>query len=125
MFGVVHAVHMTVVSLALALFVWRGWLMWRGQPATQLLWRRIVPDSIDTLLLITGATMMVQLTQYPLQQVWITAKLVAVVIYIALGFVALHGNGTILSRAAWLLALLVFGYVCMVAHSHMVWPFLC
>jgi len=123
MFSVVHAIHMMVAGLALTLFVWRGWRMWQGKAATQLLWRRILPDTIDTLLLITGITMIIQLQQYPLEQLWITAKLGAVIIYIALGFVVFRGKGVWLPRIAWLLALLVFIYILMVAHSQMAWPF--
>ena len=123
MFTLVHAIHITVAALALTLFVWRGWRMWRGQPATSLLWRRIVPDTIDTLLLLTGATMMVALAQYPFVQAWITAKLAAVIAYIGLGFLAFRGRGSRLPRAAWVLALLVFAYVVMVAHSREAWPF--
>jgi len=115
---------MMAALLALALFVWRGWKMWRNQPVTTVIWRRILPDTIDTLLLITGITMVVELAQYPLQQPWITAKLVAVLAYIMLGFVAFRGKGTTLPRAAWLLALLIFAYIVTVAHSQMPWPFL-
>jgi len=122
MLSLVHAIHMTAASLALLLFIWRGWWMWRDQPVTKVVWRRIVPDSVDTLLLITGITMMIKLAQYPLEQSWITAKLIAVSLYIALGFIAFRGKGTFLPRAAWLVALLVFGYVLMVAHSQMAWP---
>ncbi len=123
MFTLVHAIHITAAALALTVFVWRGWRMWCGELPTAVLWRRIVPDSIDTLLLITGVTMMVMLGQYPLQQAWLTAKLSAVVIYIALGFVAFRGRGARLPRIAWLLALLVFAYVVMVAHTRNAWPF--
>ncbi|MDQ6964971.1 MAG: SirB2 family protein, partial [Mariprofundales bacterium] len=67
-------------------------------------------------------TMVVVLEQYPLEQAWITAKLVAVLLYIGLGFIAFRGSGVALSRAAWLAALVVFGYIVMVAHSQTAWP---
>ncbi len=121
-FSLVHAAHEAAALAALALFVWRGWRMWRHNPARALLWRRILPDTIDTLLLLTGGTMIVMLGVYPLQSAWITAKLGAVLAYIALGFVAFRGAGGALSRAAWLAALLIFAYIVAVAHSKAAWP---
>lgn len=120
-FPLVHALHEGAAAGTLALFIWRGWRMWRGRPVAVLLWRRIVPDTIDTLLLLTGVAMAVMLAIHPLKQPWLAAKLAAVAGYIGLGFVAFRGSGAT-ARCAWLAALLLFGYIVAVAHSRQPWP---
>jgi uncharacterized membrane protein SirB2 len=54
--------------------------------------------------------------QYPLQQNWLTAKIIALLIYIALGMIAFRFAKTNRAKiTAWLLAIVVFGYIVMVA----------
>ncbi len=115
--------HAACAGASLGLFLWRGMWMWRGQPVRALLWRRIVPDMVDTALLASGIAMAVLLRVSPLDGGWLSFKLLAVAAYIALGFVAFRGGGGRVSRAAWLLALLVFAYIVSVAATQAAWPF--
>ncbi|MDU7868353.1 MAG: SirB2 family protein, partial [Pantoea sp.] len=54
-------------------------------------WVRILPHANDTLLLLTGISLVMITHCYPFtpQGSWLTEKLLGVIIYIALGFVAL------------------------------------
>jgi len=80
-------------------------------------WFKILPHAIDTLLLISGITLAVILHQYPFVDMWITAKLGALLLYIALGFVALKLKfNTTLRLLAGLAAWVVFFYMVLVAH---------
>jgi uncharacterized membrane protein SirB2 len=87
-------------------------------------WVRIVPHVIDTLLLASGIGLAVLIQQYPLVHGWLTAKLIALILYIGLGTLALKRGKTRGQRiAAWVAALLVFGYMVAVAIAHNPFPF--
>ena len=109
-------IHVGAVALSFAGFVWRGWLMLRGSPLLHTRWVRVVPHVVDTLLLGSAVALAVWSRQYPLAQPWLTAKVVGLVIYIALGTIALKRGRTRRMRVvAWLLAMAVFGYIVSVA----------
>ena len=79
---------------------------------------RIVPHVNDTILLFSAALLTVQIGQYPFMVGWLTAKLVALVVYILLGMVALKWARTLpLQISAWFAALAVFAYIVSVAIS--------
>ena len=81
-------------------------------------WLRIVPHVNDSLLLLSAILLTLQISQYPFTDAWLTAKLLALVVYILLGMVALKWARTrSLQIAAWLAALVVFGYIVSVAVS--------
>ncbi|MBI3431944.1 MAG: SirB2 family protein [Hydrogenophilales bacterium] len=117
--------HLTTVAITLTLFVLRGVWMMADSPRLQARWVRIVPHVNDTLLLISGFGLAIMLGQYPLVNGWLTAKLVALIVYIVLGTVALKRGKTKRTRiAAWIAALLVLGYIVAVAVAHDPLPFL-
>ena len=117
--------HLATIAVTLALFVLRGAWMMADSPRLQARWVRIVPHLNDTLLLASGFGLAIMLGQYPLVDGWLTAKLVALIAYIVLGTVALKRGKTRRTRiAAWVAALLVFGYIVAVAVTHDPLPFL-
>jgi len=119
MFEFVRGVHVVCVSLAGLLFLWRGWLVWRHGQIERRLWRRTLPDGIDTLLLVSGATLAALLGQYPWQAGWLMLKLALVLLYIALGFLAFRPLlGRRLRLVCWLLALTVFASIVEIARLH-------
>jgi uncharacterized membrane protein SirB2 len=116
--------HLATIAASLALFVLRGFWMMASSPRLKARWVRIVPHANDTLLLASGISLAVLIEQYPLVHGWLTAKLVALLLYIGLGTVALKRGKTRSQRiAAWLAALLVFGYMLAVARAHDALPF--
>lgn len=108
--------HVTTATISITLFVLRGlgmmvgagWLRWR--------WVRVLPHVNDSVLLLSAVLLAWTTQQYPLQQHWLTAKLTALIAYILLGMVALRwGPSRGLRIAAWLAALVTFGYIVAVA----------
>jgi uncharacterized membrane protein SirB2 len=116
--------HLTTVTLTLALFVLRGAWMIADSPQLQARWVRIAPHVNDTLLLASGISLAVLLQQYPLVHGWLTAKFFALIAYIVLGTIALKRGKTKVQRVvAWIAALLVFAYMIAVARAHDPFPF--
>ena len=111
--------HLATIAITLTLFVLRGGWMMADSARLQARWVRIVPHVNDTLLLASGFGLAVMLGQYPLVNGWLTAKLFALIAYIVLGTIALKRGKTKPRRiAAWVAALLVFGYMVAVAVAH-------
>jgi uncharacterized membrane protein SirB2 len=105
-------VHLITVALTLSLFLLRGWWMLRDSPRLQDAWVRVVPHVVDTLLLASAVGLMLILRQYPFAHDWLTAKVLALLAYIALGTIALKRGPTKTVRtAAFAAALAVFAYI--------------
>jgi len=117
--------HLATIAITLTLFLLRGFWMMADSPRLQARWVRIVPHINDTLLLASGIGLAVMIQQYPLVHGWLTVKLFALIAYIVLGTIALKRGKTRVQRiAAWIAALLVFGYMVAVAVAHDPLPFL-
>lgn len=113
--GLKH-LHLTTVVLTFCLFILRGVWMLIDSPRLQQRWVRIIPHVIDTVLLVSAIGLAVILRQYPLADGWLTAKVLGLILYIVLGSIALrYGTTKTVRIAAWLAALLVFGYIVSVA----------
>lgn len=108
--------HMSCAALSGGFFFVRGIWMLRGSALLQRRWVRIVPHIVDTLLLASALTLALWSHQYPFAQSWLTAKLLALVIYIVLGTIALkRGKTRNIRLFAFIGALATFGYIVMVA----------
>ena len=117
--------HLATIAVTLTLFLVRGVWMMADSPRLQARWVRIVPHVNDTLLLASGIALAVLIQQYPLMHGWLTAKVLALIAYIVLGTLALKRGKTKSRRiAAWIAALLVFGYMLWVGRAHDPFPFL-
>lgn len=116
MYFAIKHIHVTAVALSFALFLLRGLWMLAGSAMLERRWVRIVPHVVDTVLLAAGLGLAFMLRQIPDVSDWLAAKLIALVVYIGLGTVALKRGRTRTERtAAWLAALAVFGYIVAVA----------
>jgi uncharacterized membrane protein SirB2 len=110
------AVHVTSVSVSFALFFVRGVWMMRESALLRQAWVRVVPHLVDTVLLASAIAMAVMTRQYPFVATLLTAKVLALVVYIGLGMVALkYGRTPGVRVAAWIAALAVFAYIAAVA----------
>ena len=119
MYHLTKFVHEFCALASVSLFVLRGVWMLSDSPQRARRWAKILPHGIDTLLLASAIALTLMLHQYPLTHVWLSAKLLALLVYIGLGLVALRYGKTRRVRAvAWIAALSVFGYIVSVALSH-------
>ena len=117
-------VHVSCVAVTFALFFGRGALMLVGSPLLQAKFLRIAPHVNDTLLLGSAIWMAVMSRQYPFAEAWLTAKLLALLVYIAAGMIAISYGRTRRARiTAWIVALLVFAYIVGVALTRNPLPF--
>jgi uncharacterized membrane protein SirB2 len=120
---VLKYVHLAAVAASFVLFFLRGLWMMLDSPQLQRRWVRIAPHVNDTVLLAAGIWLAIALRLAPGESAWLMAKLVALVVYIGLGMLALRFLRSKGRRvAAWLAALAVFGYMVAVAVSHNPWP---
>lgn len=117
-------IHMACALLSIAGFFARGLLMIKESGLLQARWIRIAPHVVDTLLLASAVILASQWGWAALQQPWLLAKIVALLVYIGLGTLALRGGRTKSMRiVAWLMSLLVFAYIVAVAISKSVIPY--
>lgn len=112
----IKTLHQTAVALSIAGFFARGlgglaggaWV--RGRAA------KSVPHVVDTVLLLSALALAWMLRLNPLATPWLAAKIVALLVYIGLGMVALNPKRSLKVRiVAWLAALASFGYIVSVA----------
>lgn len=109
-------IHVGSAVLSVSLFTIRGIWMMAWPQLLRLRVVRVVPHIVDTLLLASALLLAWRLGQYPFVHGWLTAKIIALPVYIALGSIALkHGATKTVRVVAWLLALLTFGYIAAVA----------
>jgi uncharacterized membrane protein SirB2 len=113
-FATLKTIHVTTVALSWLMFLVRGVWMLSGSPMLERRWVRVVPHVNDTLLLAAGVWMAILLRQIPGVSPWLTAKVVALVVYVGLGAVALRRR----RLSAWIAAQLVFLYIVAVALAH-------
>jgi uncharacterized membrane protein SirB2 len=118
-FLLLKSVHILFVVGSYMLFFLRGIWSLNGSTIMQKRWVRIVPHVVDTLLLISALTLAFTIRQYPFMDAWLTAKIIGLLLYVGLGFVALRdGMNKILRFFSWLAAQTVFAYIVLVAISH-------
>ena len=114
----VKTIHVAFVALSFAGFFIRGIWMLRNSTLLRQRWVRITPQVVDTVLLLSAIVLAVQLRYSPMEQPWLMAKIIALVIYIAVGLVALRfGSSKRVRLSAWLLGLFIFMYIVSVAFS--------
>jgi uncharacterized membrane protein SirB2 len=116
--------HMGCAALSGSLFLLRGVWMLRASPLLQRRWVRVLPHCIDTALLASALVLVFWSGQYPFAQPWLGAKVLALLLYIVLGAIALKRGRTPQVRTlAFGAALLTFGYIAAVAVTRQVIPF--
>lgn len=112
----VKHLHVTCVVISVCLFILRGTFELLSQPWRQ--WRllRVAPHIVDTVLLGSALWMAWRIGQYPFVNGWLTAKMLALVMYILLGGRALGRNTPQVQRLPFFAAaLLSVGYIVGVA----------
>ncbi len=104
--------HILAALLSLGLLVGRGLLAYQGSPLLEHRLLRVAPQVVDTVLLVSAVALMVTISQYPLVDGWLNIKVLGLVLYIALGVVALGRNRSPRTRTLALIGVvLVIGYL--------------
>ena len=109
-------IHVITALLSISGFLLRGLWMWQQSPMLQRKPVKVLPHVNDTILLTSALILMFMSAQYPFVLDWLTAKVLALLVYILLGMVAFRwGKTRGIKIAAWLLAVLTFSYIVSVA----------
>ena len=107
---------MACAGISIGLFAARGGMQMAGIDWRQWRWLRVVPHLNDTVLLSAAVALVLASHQYPLAQPWLTAKVVALVVYVFAGSRALRVAASAQQRRLWfVLALATVTYIVLVA----------
>lgn len=115
-YAAVKTIHQTAVVFSLTGFAVRGVASLLGaQWVRSGMWKRL-PHAVDSVLLLSALTMAWILRLTPDRSPWLLAKVIGLVVYVALGVVALRPERPLRTRAAALVgALVVAGWIVSVA----------
>lgn len=109
-------IHVTSAVLSILFFVIRAYWSVSGSALLHTRVVRILPHVIDTILLVFGVILAAMIGP---SQPWILAKIVALVLYIGVGTIAIKRGKTPRSRAiAAVIAVAIFMYIVGVAINH-------
>ncbi len=116
--------HQALVLLSLLGFALRGSARLAGAAWVRSRLVRTAPHIIDTLLLATGLWLAWTLRLTPGAAPWLVAKIIGLIVYIALGVVVMRSQRPALRGAAFVAALLVAGWMVSVAITKSAWGWL-
>jgi uncharacterized membrane protein SirB2 len=117
-------IHLSCAVLTFISFSVRSLWMILDSPLLEQRWVKILPHFIDILLLTTGILLVIMLHQYPGVETWLTVKLVALLVYIIIGSIALkHGKTKTIRVIALIGAFGAFFYMVKVALTRVISPF--
>jgi len=112
----IKSIHVASVYISFIFFVTRYIWMIIGSPLLQHKLVKILPHVVDTVLLLSAIILVIQWGQYPFVDGWLTAKVLALLLYIVLGSIALkRGRNKSTKIVAGIAALTTFGFIISVA----------
>ena len=115
----IRAVHIGAVILSGAVLLVRGVVHNLLNASWVMAWPiRTLSYTVDTTLLTAALMLMTIVKQYPFVDSWLTMKVMLVLLYILLGYMALRG-ATVRARWASLgAAAVVYGFIISIARAH-------
>ena len=109
-------VHVSCVILSFSGFFVRGLWVLLDSHMLQKQWVKILPHIVDSMLLASAVLMLMALHLSVFEHNWLIAKILALLIYIALGMLALNpGRSKVVRGMSWVAGLMVFLYIVSVA----------
>ena len=109
-------VHVTSALLSICGFIFRGILRFSGSDLVNRKWLKITPHIIDTVLIVSAIMLYLRSGLELLSTPWLLAKIVALLLYIALGLIAFRfGKTRTIRLVAFFEAIFVFAYIIGVA----------
>lgn len=119
MYTIIKNAHITFAVISISLFILRAFWSVTKSAKLQQRWAKIVPHINDTLLLSCAVYLMITTRQYPFVDHWLTAKFIALLVYIATGTIAIKRGKIAGVRLLFaLLAIATFIYIAAVAVTH-------
>lgn len=113
---VIKHLHVTSAAISIVFFLLRSYWSVIGSGLLQRRVVKVLPHIIDTVLLVCGVILAIMIGPW---QSWIMAKIVALLLYIGVGMVAIRRGRTPGGRAvAALIATAIFFYIVGVALAH-------
>lgn len=117
MYEILKHTHLTAIVISFILFFVRGNLMMRNSNKAKHKVFLIAPHIVNLILIASGISLAVVMHFNPATQPWLTVKLVALVIYIALGILTFKHPSLRVRKVLWVVSLLVFAFIVSVAES--------
>ncbi len=108
-------IHLTFAVLSILAFVVRGIWLFMNSGMLSKKWVKILPHVISTILLASGIILAVHLGMSPGSQPWLIAKIIGLIVYIALGVATFKVANPAARKLLWVSALIVFAYIVSVA----------
>lgn len=116
LFAYLKLVHVSCAIVSISGFALRGYWRISDNPLREHKVTRLLPHVVDTLLLGTAIGMLVVWQLSPLALPWVTAKIVALLVYIGLGMVVMRFARSRRGRViAYVMALFTACYIVSVA----------
>ncbi len=124
MYLIIKNAHVSFAVISISLFIIRSIWSVTESPKLQQKWVKIAPHINDTLLLSCAIYMMIISHQYPFVDSWLTAKFIALLVYIVTGTIAIKRGKTAGVRLLFsLLSVATFGYILSVALTRTPWVY--
>ena len=121
--AIIKNLHVIFALLSISGFVYRSFLKLNNPQKLQAKWLKISPHIIDTLLLVSAIYLVMANQQYPEVFNWVSAKILALLLYIFFGLVTLRFSktraGTLIG---FMLSVITFAYIVGVAATKHTWP---
>jgi len=112
----VKAIHVSCVILSFSGFLLRGLWMMFDSALLGNKWVKIIPHIVDTTLLVSALFLVYALGISVFENDWLLAKIIALVVYVLLGTVALkRGKTKQIRMVALVLSIMTFLYIVSVA----------
>ena len=121
----IKLIHLGCVAVSYLMLVVRGVWSLAGSPMLQRYPVKVVPHLVDSVLLASAVTLAVMLRISPLDTAWLLTKVIALLLYIAAGSIAIRRGKTRQTRLiAWVVAQLFFFFIIATAITHSPLPWL-
>jgi len=119
LYAIIKNAHISFAIISISLFMLRAYWSIIESQQLQKPWAKTIPHINDALLLICAIYLMNISHQFPFTHDWLTAKFIALLLYIGMGTIAIKRGKTKGIRLLFsLLAIATFSYIFAVARTH-------
>lgn len=94
----VKHLHMTLVAFSVLFFIIRAALMFMNKPIHEKKWAKMLSRIVDTFLLVSAITLCFIISQAPIVDNWLTEKVLCLIAYIILAYIALYRAKTLKTK---------------------------